>query len=277
MQTKLSAFRAKISCIEYKLCMSCKERFPGLAVSSSGSCTRCSRDKTESRLYSAANNMDPGPLPLALQGLMQVKEILIAQVMLIMSVYKLPRGQLGYIGRVVNLPQDVCTCVTTLPRSSFVVVVVRKTGESGSHKDFRVRRSRVLSALEWLKENNLYCVGISIDHSLLAQLPVDGDMPDLFVVYSTDESDHRADQNSVDSDGLLTSFVPITHQRMTELETIQRSVQQKDFLAWPQITNTPFNEFQSEGYMTHAFLLLFLQVLQTLRHRVCDVLPLAFT
>ena len=50
-------------------------------------CSRCSRDKQEPKLYSAANNMDPGSVPPALQGLTQVEEMLISPVMPIMSVY----------------------------------------------------------------------------------------------------------------------------------------------------------------------------------------------
>ena len=85
--------------------------------------------------------MDPDPVPPALQGLSQVEEILIAQVMPIMSLYRLPHGQLGYTGHVINLPQDIASFVTTLPHDQLDIVVVRRAGVSGSHRDFRVRRS----------------------------------------------------------------------------------------------------------------------------------------
>ena len=89
----------------------------------------------------AANNMDPGSVPLALQGLTQVDEMLISPVMPIMSVYHLPLGQYGYSGHVINLPQDVASFVCTLPRmpSQLDVVVVSREGAAGSHKDFKVR------------------------------------------------------------------------------------------------------------------------------------------
>ena len=41
------------------------------------------------------------------QGLTQVEEMLISAVMLIMSLYRMPQGQYGYTGHVVNLPQDM--------------------------------------------------------------------------------------------------------------------------------------------------------------------------
>ena len=62
------------------------------------SCNRCSCDKQEPIVYSAANNMDPGSVPPALQGLTQVEEMLISPVMPIMSLYQLPLGQYGYVG-----------------------------------------------------------------------------------------------------------------------------------------------------------------------------------
>ena len=87
-------------------CSSCNESFHSIKLicSSSAACNRCSRDKREPKLYSAANNMDPAPVPPALQGLTQVEEMLISPVMTIMSVYRLPQGQFGYSGHVINLP-----------------------------------------------------------------------------------------------------------------------------------------------------------------------------
>ena len=51
-----------------------------------------------------------------LQGLTQVEEMLISAIMPIMSIYRLPHGQYGYSGHVINLPQDVASFATSLPR-----------------------------------------------------------------------------------------------------------------------------------------------------------------
>ena len=56
------------------------------------------------------------------------------------------------------------------------VIIVRKEGAVDSHKDFRVRRSVVLMALQWLVQNNIYYHDVTIDHSVLALLPVDGEL-----------------------------------------------------------------------------------------------------
>ena len=47
---------------------SCNESFPSikLACIYSAACNHCSRDKREPKLYSAANSMNPGPVPPAL-------------------------------------------------------------------------------------------------------------------------------------------------------------------------------------------------------------------
>ena len=70
VQGKLTEFHAKMSSLSFTHCICCNESFPSVKLSSSASvCSRCSRDKQEPKLYSAANNMDPGSVPLALQAL----------------------------------------------------------------------------------------------------------------------------------------------------------------------------------------------------------------
>ena len=78
----------------------------------------------------------------------------------------------------INLPQDIATFTSTLPRSlsQLDVLVVRKGDASSAHKDFRVRRTKVYNALLWLKHHNVHYRNIAIDESVLSQLPVDGDI-----------------------------------------------------------------------------------------------------
>ena len=49
-------------------------------------CSRCKRDKKPCRLYFANNDMDPGSRRAELQGLSEVKELLIARTFPIMSI-----------------------------------------------------------------------------------------------------------------------------------------------------------------------------------------------
>ena len=76
-----------MSSLSFTHCSCCNESFPSLKLTSGDSvCSCCSRDKQEPKLYSAANNMDPGSVPLALQGLMQVEEMLISPMMPIIGI-----------------------------------------------------------------------------------------------------------------------------------------------------------------------------------------------
>ena len=88
--------------------------------------------------------------------------MLISAVMPLMSIYHLPHGQYGYRGHVINLPQDIVTFATSLPRlpEDLNILLV------GTHYDFRVRKSVVLCALRWLKNNNKYYHEIKIDPML---------------------------------------------------------------------------------------------------------------
>ena len=112
-----------------------------------------------------------------LEGLSQIEEVLISAIVPMMSVYQLPHSQFGYSGHVLNLPQNVSSFAKQLPKlpSELDAVLARKVYESGSHKDFRVRRSNVLHALQRFKANK-YFRNISIDDQALQQLPRNGDI-----------------------------------------------------------------------------------------------------
>lgn len=134
---------------------------------------------------------------LLLQGLTQVEEMLVSAVLPIMTLYHLPQGQYGYGGHVINLPQDIASFANTLPRhhADLDVVVVRRENSAQSHRDFHVRKSVVLDALQWLILNNIYYSNISIDTSALAELPEDGNLSGLctFTLNNSEEMDplHR--------------------------------------------------------------------------------------
>ena len=129
--------------------------------------------------------------------------MLISAVMLIMSLYRLPQGQYGYTGHVVNLPQDVASFAQSLPRlpSDVDVIVVRREGANQTHCDFRVRRSVVHRALQWLVIHNKYyrSLGTTIDTTALEQLPRDGNLSDLVsVTEETSSSDCSPSSSTVD-------------------------------------------------------------------------------
>ena len=185
----------------------------------------------------------------------------------IMSIYRLPHGQYGYSGHVINLPQDVVSFATSLPRlpSELDVLVVRKEDEQ-SHRDFRVRRAVVEQALIWLLQNNRYYRAnqVHLNQDALAQLPEDGDLSTLTSVPAGPPSTQQPPPSDEDPYGahLAQSFVPNAIRPMTEQETVCQSVQDRQTgttstLMWPTIGGTPINEFTTEGYFSMAFPALF--------------------
>ena len=267
VQKRIAKFHSKLAECAFFECSTCSEAFPSIKASKSNECARCLRDKKKQ--YSRDNGMDPGPVPPELQGLTQVEEMLISAVMPMMSVYRLPMGQYGYSGHVVNLPQNVSSFVTSLPRlaSDIDIILVRKEGASGSHKDFRVHRSKILCALQWLKQNNKYYKDITLDELALAQLPEDGDLPELSTLtLPVDDDDHIID-NPSDGDGdhfMSGTFVPMVPKTNTEQQVMRQSIADRQnadkgdrIVQWPQFENSPINEFKTEGYMTRTFPTLF--------------------
>lgn len=202
----------------------------------------------------------------SLQGLTQVEEMLISIVLPILSVYRLLHGQYGYSGHVINLPQDTASFVNSLPRlpAELDVLMVRKEGAAQSHYDFRVRKSVVLRAIQWLVQNNTYYQHITINTEALALLPEDGDLTGLcsVTVNSTTNDQEESQENMDDpyNTHLEWSFVPIVTQRLTEQEKIRQSVHQnasQEVISWPAVSASPVNEFNTEGYMSQAFPTLF--------------------
>ena len=199
--------------------------------------------------------------------------MLIAAVVPIMSIYRLPHGQYGYTGHVINLPQDVMSFAHRLPRlpSDLDIVVIRKEGADQSHCDFRVRRSVVHHALQWLVTNNIYYRAnhVHIDEDTLAQLPHDENLSNIssIAVEIPTTSDQQMSEDDPYDAHLTRSFVPVATWSMTEQEAVQQSVQQRQSdhpsaaptstVLWPSSGGSPINKFTTEGYFTCAFPTLF--------------------
>ena len=160
----------------------------------------------------------------------QVEEMLISAVIPLMSIYQLPHGQYGYKGHVINLPQDITTFATSLPRlpKELDILTVRKDGSDSTHRDFRVRKSVVLKALLWLKQLNKYYRKIDIDYNALNDLPEDGNLPDLSGIKSSSVIEKESSLQDTDEDAHdAESFVPIAAQKLTEMEAVKESIQER--------------------------------------------------
>ena len=145
--------------------------------------------------------------------------MLISPVIPLMSVYRLPYGQYGYSGHVINFPQDVSSFINSLLRlpTDLNILIVRKEGSSDSHRDFCVRRSKVLRALQWLVMHDRYFSNITINYDNLSSLPEDDhitNMPSISVPCGNEEPEMFT--NTTEDPDLSRTFVPSVHQNMTK-------------------------------------------------------------
>ena len=188
--------------------------------------------------------------------------MLISAVMPFMFIYRLLHGQYGYKGHVINLPQDITTFVSRLPRlpSQLDILLVRKEGSDNTHCDFRVRKLVVLRALKWLKQHNKFYRNIEINQDALDQLSEDGSLSSLREVEM--DADDELELRTTDDPNIQDSatFVPVMVRKMTEEESIRKSVQDRQSAApklttvsWPQVGDSPISEFTTEGYISCAF------------------------
>ena len=64
VRCKMSSFHSKLMSLEFHRCTTCLECFPDLTMAASSTeCRRCTQDKHIPKLYSTANNMNPGVVP----------------------------------------------------------------------------------------------------------------------------------------------------------------------------------------------------------------------
>lgn len=130
-------------------CKTCLEAWPLKSTPkciNNYQCTSCFREKDIVKEFSIENLMVPSAVPKELSGLTQVEEMLIARALPIIHVYIKPRGQRGFSGHCINLPQNVRELAHSPPRypKGPPVIVVRKNGKGNdSFKNLFVRRQVV--------------------------------------------------------------------------------------------------------------------------------------
>ena len=247
-------------------CTVCNELWPSRSVNThldpnSYECVRCKQDKKQPKLYSKENDMDPGNVPQCLQGLSQIEEMLIARACPIMCIYRKHGGQRGYRGHVVNLPQNIQGFLDKLPANvnELPVLVVRRHGEDETHADFRVRRQRILEALQWLQHNNPCYRDITIDFANVDRLPEDGIPPELLVFeeVSNSEDTHTSTQGTEEGHYDSRSFLPNPVRQCTEECAVRSLVSDCEPIEWPTVGDHPINEFKTPYLATMAFPTLF--------------------
>ena len=255
------------------LCQFCHEAWP-LHIKSKKEkhpyiCTRCLRDKNDTKKFSSENSLIPSPVPEELQNLTQIEEMLIARVFPVISVYTKPGGQRAYRGHCINFPQEVEEIFHTLPRypNELPVIIVAVDVRDNVSKDLIVRREKVSAALHWLVKHNPAYKDIQINYECLAQLPLEdipADLSKLSCEQESEKDEVDPDRGPLDIDDLpnnqdteLSSVLlnPVKFKQQKEL--IKDEILQENKIRWPEKGQKPVSEFGVEFLATMAFPTLF--------------------
>jgi len=196
-QKEMNKFREEIQNFKVFHCKSCKQAWFDDGNLSDQFCDTCYKDLGDVRKFSLENNMIPAPCPPELRGLTMLEEMLIARACPVMRVYYKRGGQLGYSGHVINIAQDVSKLTDKLPRvvSDIPVMYIRKLGQDDeTFKDFKVNRSRIEKALDWLIKNNHLYKTVEKSQENLNSLP-ENDVPEeILSVCENQEADPPGNQ-----------------------------------------------------------------------------------
>ena len=260
--------------IQYKIhqCSVCFEVWPQNIVlprnCNNFICDRCKKDKSSPKRFSVENNMIPSKVPIELQGLTQIEEMLISRAFPVIHVYVKQGGQRGYSGHCINFPQNVSELADVLPRcpKDLALIIVNVKGYSGNARSLFVRRSIVLRALQWLIANNPVYSDVQINYQIVSTLPQDG-VPDELKSIDTEfsikpgisESSFPEDQQIYDTSSEVTSFFPMSVDKLQEVHAIEEQLSNgtSNSINWPSTEGNPLNEYKTPYLATMAFPTLF--------------------
>lgn len=269
-------FRSKLDSLSrMSTCMVCMERYPGIKTRQTNGMTTCYRCTSEKKdhCFSNWNNMDLGEQPICLKVLSQVEEMLIARVSPILQVTYARGGQLKYSGNTICFPQDISSIASYLPRHiiDLDILIVNREQIGQQQYNFHVSRGRVHEALKYKICNDPYYKDVQIDEIALSTLlESSNDISSLIYATSlspttTNTSIEETSDNEYDrTDNLLptTSYVSnLPHSRI-EVEEVRSLLQlgvgrPTPTIAWPTISPSPINEYNTEGLFAMAFPTLF--------------------
>lgn len=198
--------------------------------------------------------------------------MLIARALPIMHVYLKQRGQRGYSGHCVNLPQNVGEVAKSLPRypKDLCVIVVKIKGKENSLKTLNVRRQVVADALFWLLKHNHHYSDVELNQDALNSLHNNSATDDLLSIETQDTTNLSDDLNyspdmgpsTLDKEDVVfnrntdtPSVLPMPNAEQQEIEFIQQQVQGQ--INWPLVENSLLNKYTTSFLATMAFPTLF--------------------
>ena len=150
-------------------------------------------------------------------------------------------------------------------------MIVRKQGIENTHRDYRVRREFVLSALRWLQANNPYYADIIISEENVMSLPTDGVPSSLPTLISDDPSSDLSESENM-SEEITTEVTAVEDIRDHHTERQHINSALGDNIQWPRQGTCPANEYAEIGLFSQCFPSLFPQGAADYSH-ICPAKP----
>ncbi|KAF1941633.1 hypothetical protein EJ02DRAFT_422920 [Clathrospora elynae] len=220
----LQGFHEKLDSEQLETCSQCNERWFRMGLNDDIICSGCIKadhglDDDMPFLYSAENNLDPGPQEQDLEPLMQIEEMLIAR------------------GHVVNFLTNTAKVYNQLPLlpQDLNVILVRPVNwhkdprmQRQSCKDTCVRKNVIKKWLEFIRRNHPGYRNIKIAHENLEALGDDFFADDKLIVHEV-EAETQIDATAIGPDYIEkdpeVAAVPDLHPDRNEIDLIQEQLQ----------------------------------------------------
>jgi hypothetical protein len=237
------------------------------------------KDKQDPPLFSDANHMDQGPIPIHLRALSDVEEMLIARAHVHRQIARVRGHQYQYTGHVVCFAQNtpkVWHQLPLLPRELDIVILKPAAAEIDHHlhrrfrQRFTVRRSAVDAWLRYLKIHHPAYADVEIDDTKLQSLPVNDSILDLLSLVADTSlapttppasqipaSQIPAEDDTEFDDDILDAVVSNLSINVTEAELLQHEVECQQNIELPTMDTVPIDERADLLILSSAFPTLF--------------------
>ncbi|KAE8853230.1 hypothetical protein HRS9122_00222 [Pyrenophora teres f. teres] len=235
----LQDFHTKLDSEKLETCTRCYERWFHMGLNDDSVCKSCVKadaglEEDEPYLYSAVNDLDPGPREADLEPLTQIDEMLIARVHCFVEVRQVRGVQYKYKGHVVNFLTNtakVYNRLLLLP-SDLDVILVRPSNynkdprmQRQSQRDTRVRKPVIRKWLEFLRRHHPGYRDIEIAHDNLDALGDDFLADNELIVHEV-EAEAQFNATAIDPDSYIdedpeVAAVPNLYADRDEIKQIQ--------------------------------------------------------
>ena len=146
---------SELEAMSSRICDNCSEEYSSKTYEKdTHTCKQC-KGKARREMFSVNNDLTPSKTPSCLADLTQVEKSAISIICPTIAVYKKGTSTAAK-GHTISFFQDVETFANTLPRrpDDLPFIILKDPRQINTDASFRVRRQKIVDALEYLKANN---------------------------------------------------------------------------------------------------------------------------